>query len=113
MAAKPRRLNIARRSARSTHSPLCLGEISVIDLKTDKFRHAALLRSKRGVSDSEKGIEHYQIIAQAVQANTVLSQLDRERGGMGPIFVTSHDGFVRNKPRISAAAAIASARVAP
>ena len=85
----------------------------VIDLKTDELRNAAFPGSHGGISDSEKGIKHHQIIAQAMQANAAFHKVDREGGGMRPIFVTSHDGFVRNEPSISPAAAIASTGMAP
>src|SRR5262245_49154511 len=48
-----------------------------------------------------------------MQADTILRQLYGECSRVGPIFLSVHNGFVRNKPSVSATAAIASARVTP
>jgi hypothetical protein len=48
MAAKPRRLNIARRSARSTgHPAFRFRKVFFIYFKADEFFHGASLRGQR------------------------------------------------------------------
>src|SRR5205807_5970185 len=110
---KPRRLIIARRSARSTDSPLRLGEILFVDLEPDELSDAAFARGDRGISNAEKWIEHYHILSKPVQPNAVFRQRDWKRCRMRPFLGAALDRFVRNEPGIAAATSIPSVRVTP
>jgi hypothetical protein len=86
VAAKPRGLSIARRSARSTGHPPCrLGKILFIDFEADEFFHAAALGSHGGISDTEKRIEHHQVVPEPVQPNATRREFDRKCRRMGTI----------------------------
>src|SRR5437016_4474511 len=93
---KPRRrLIIARRSARSTDSPLRLGEILFVDLEPDELSDAAFAPGDRGISNAKEWIEHHQIFSKPVQPNAIFRQRDWKRCRVRPFPGAALDRFVR------------------
>src|SRR5438270_7169798 len=113
MAAKPRRLIIERRSARSTKLSPGLGEIFFVDLEADEVIHAAALRGNRGVSNAKKWIEHRLDAADAMELDAPFRQLLWKGCRMRTFFRAPLNRLVRNKPRVSPAAPVLAASMAP
>src|SRR5712691_6489909 len=94
-------------------SSLCFGEITFIDLESDKLLHPASLRRDRRISDAQKRIEHCFDAGNAVHFDTPFCQLHWEGRRMRPLLRATLNCFVRNEPGIAAAAHVAAACVRP
>ena len=98
---------------RSLDPALDLAQIFFVDFEADEARYARALRRHRGISNSEKRIEHSLRSRQAVEPNAIRRQLDRKCRGMRSLLRATLDCFVRNEPGVAAATPVTAARVAP
>src|SRR5262249_18533933 len=96
-----------------SQSSLRLRQIAFVDFKADEFFHTAALRRDGGISDPEKRIEDGFDPRDAVQFDAPFCQLDRKGRGMWSLLCPALNCFVWNKPGITAATQIASARMPP
>ncbi len=61
-------------------------DVLCVDVKTDEAANVALFCSQRGMADADEWVEHDEVRAAAVDANTIDRQLDRKGGRMRPLF---------------------------
>src|SRR5712691_3950681 len=94
-------------------SSLCFGEITFIDLESDKLLHPASLRRDRRISDAQKRIEHCFDAGNAVHFDTPFGQLHWEGRRMRPLLGAALDCFVGNKPGIATTPRIVSSSMRP
>src|SRR5579862_1865044 len=88
-------------------------QIADIHLEADEALDSAFPRGEGGVAYAEKGIEHGETGARAVEADALRGEFHRECGGMRPLPGAALDGAVRDEPVVASAAQVAPVRVAP